>query len=175
MIIFETSRLIVRSYSTSDKNNFFMLNGDEEVMRYIRAPKTKAECDAFLLEVIQSEKEDPLFGRWAVDEKFTGNFVGSFAVIPVEKSNKMQLGYALLKDNWGKGYATELTMGGLQYIFEKTPLPEIYAIAESGNIASQKVLLKSGFLEESIFPEGQKKLLRFIFKKPGQNFASTPV
>jgi ribosomal-protein-alanine N-acetyltransferase len=175
MIIFETPRLIVRSYTINDQNNFFLLNGDEEVMRYIRTPKSKAECDAFLLDVIQSEKENPLFGRWAADEKLTGDFVGSFAVIPVEQSDKMQLGYALLKDSWGKGFATELTMGGLQYIFEKTQLPEIYAIAESGNDASQKVLLKSGFLQESIFSEGQKKLLRFIFKKPSQNFASTPV
>lgn len=175
MIIFETTRLTVRSYSPNDTNNFFLLNGDGEVMRYIRAPKTKKECDAFLMEVIRDANENPLFGRWAVDEKLTGNFVGSFAIIPLEKSDKMQLGYALLKKNWGKGYATELTLAGLQYAFEKTQLPEIYALTETANIASQNVLLKSGFIKETTITEGQKKLLRFIFRKPNQNFAITPV
>ena len=36
----------------------------------------------------------------------------------------MQLGYALLKENWGKGFATELTKGGLKYVFTKTDLDE---------------------------------------------------
>jgi hypothetical protein len=35
-------------------------------------------------------------------KKATGKFVGSFAIIPVEGSEDIQLGYAFLKENWGK-------------------------------------------------------------------------
>ena len=49
LIIFETERLIVRQYDFgTDAENFFLLNSDEEVMRYIRATKSREECDAFL-------------------------------------------------------------------------------------------------------------------------------
>ena len=58
MIIFETERLVVRRFSENDHDNFFSVNGSEEVMRYIRPAKTKEECDEFLLQVIAySEKE----------------------------------------------------------------------------------------------------------------------
>ena len=39
MTIFETERLIVRHYTVDDKQIFSVINGDEEVMRYIRALK----------------------------------------------------------------------------------------------------------------------------------------
>jgi RimJ/RimL family protein N-acetyltransferase len=46
--IFETERLIVRQYVfETDAENFFLLNSDEDVMRYIRATKSREECDAF--------------------------------------------------------------------------------------------------------------------------------
>jgi ribosomal-protein-alanine N-acetyltransferase len=168
-ILFETERLIVRHYTKDDSNDFFLLNGDEEIMRYIRPAKTREEADRFLSEILQKLEEDPASGRWAVEEKHTGVFVGSFAFIPIERTeNKMQLGYALLKQNWGKGYATELTMGGLRYVFTKTSLTEIFAVTEILNTASQKVLLKAGFTFHSTYKEEAKELFQYIFLK--QNF-----
>jgi ribosomal-protein-alanine N-acetyltransferase len=127
MFILETPRLIVRRYSLSDTAVFFLLNGNEEVMRYINPVKTKEESDAFLKQVVHLYKQMPAYGRWAVYKKLSGEFLGSFAIIPVEHTDNMQLGYALLKDHWGKGYATELAIHGLQYVFSKTPLQTIYA------------------------------------------------
>ena len=171
MILFETERLIVRHYTVNDGDNFFLLNGDEEIMRYIRPAKTREETDQFLTEILQKMEEDPATGRWAVEEKHTGVFVGSFAFIPIERmEDKMQLGYALLKPNWGKGYATELTMAGLQYVFTKTTLSQIFAVTEVLNTASQKVLLKAGFTFHSTYKEGAKELFQYIFLK--QNFQS---
>ena len=165
-VIFETERLIVRHYTKDDDDNFFLLNGDEEIMRYIRPAKTRREADLFLSEIIEKYEEDPSVGRWATENKHTGAFVGSFAFIPIEGSaDKMQLGYALLKQNWGKGYATELTIAGIQYVFTKTMLSEIFAVTEIQNTASQKVLLKAGFKMHSSFTEGTKELFRYIFIK----------
>ena len=58
-ILFETERLIVRHYTNDDGNNFFLLNGDEEIMRFIRPVKTREETDLFLLEILQKQKENP--------------------------------------------------------------------------------------------------------------------
>ncbi|HMK17657.1 MAG TPA: GNAT family N-acetyltransferase [Chitinophagaceae bacterium] len=167
-IIFETERLIVRQYAFEiDTENFFLLNGDDDVMRYIRATKTKEECDVFLKKAINAYKINPLIGRWAADEKVTGKFVGSFAIIPIESSDDIQLGYALLKEYWGKGFASELTKSGLAYYFKNTNADHIYAIAEKANITSHKVLLKNSFVTDGTKMEDGKELLKFIYRKLG--------
>jgi ribosomal-protein-alanine N-acetyltransferase len=166
MILFETERLFVRQYTKEDDDNFFLLNGDEVIMRYIRPPKARAEANLFLSQIMDKYGENPAAGRWAAGDKYTGEFVGSFAFIPVERSaGQMQLGYALLKENWGKGYATELTMGGLKYVFTKTALSEVFAVTERENTASQKVLLKAGFNIHSKYTEGLKELFQYVFLK----------
>lgn len=165
-IIFETERLIVRQYVfETDADNFFALNGDEEVMRYIRAVKSREECDEFLKQNIESYKTNPLMGRWAAYEKDTGKFVGSFAFIPVEGTENNQLGYALLKENWGKGFATELTREGINYVFSKTELDEVYAITQAENKDSQKVLLKTGFTYLDKFREEDRELHKYIIRR----------
>lgn len=162
-VIFETERLIVRQYVfETDADNFFALNGDEEVMRYIRAVKSREECDSFLKQNIEGYKTNPLMGRWAVYEKASGRFVGSFAFIPVEGTEYNQIGYALLKEDWGKGFATELTREGVGYVFAKTDLNEIYGITQAENEDSKKVLLKTGFSFHSKFREEQRELHKYI-------------
>jgi [ribosomal protein S5]-alanine N-acetyltransferase len=182
MIIFETERLVVRTYNEKDKKNFYLLNGNRKVMRWIRPVKTRKESDDFLLETLARTETDPAMGRWAVEEKSIGKFVGSFAIIPVENSEHIQLGYALLPRYWGKGYATELTKTGLHYVFSKTKLKVIYALTELPNLSSQKVLIKTGFTENGIVMEGKKELVQFSMSREEyfsivnvQNFGVKPV
>lgn len=166
-IIFETDRLLVRQYAfETDAESFFLLNSDEDVMRYIRATKSKEDCDAFLKQIIESYKINPLIGRWAAEERTNEKFVGSFAIIPIEGTEDIQLGYAFLKDNWGKGFASELTKAGLDYYFKNTAADHIYALAEQANTASHKVLIKNGFVNHGVKREGDKELMQFIYKKP---------
>ena len=166
-VIFETERLKVRQYVfETDAENFHLLNGDDEVMRYIRATKSKEECDSFLKQIIDSYKVNPLLGRWAAVEKTTRTFVGSFAIIPIEGTQDIQLGYALLKENWGMGFASELTRAGLLYYFKNSNAGHIYAIADQANTASHHVLLKNSFIRDGIRKEEEKELLKFIYRKP---------
>ena len=161
--IFETDRSIVRRYSQADKENFFSLSGDEDVMRYIRAVQTREESEKFLKENIEFYSMYPKMGRWGVEEKLTAKFVGSFAIIFIPGSEKIQLGYSLTTNNWGKGYATELTKEGLKYFLEHHAHPVIHGITEIPNTASQKVLLKAGFRPAGSIVEDGKELSLFIF------------
>jgi [ribosomal protein S5]-alanine N-acetyltransferase len=164
--IFETERLIVRQYTEEDKDNIFLLGGNEAVMRYIRPVNTREESYQFLLENIALYEKNPHGGRWAVIEKVNGLFAGSFAIIPIpSQPEKIQLGYALIPENWGKGFATELTMAGLEYFMKNYSEPEIYGITEVPNVVSQKVLLKAGFQPAGSFMEGEKELLMFVVKR----------
>jgi [ribosomal protein S5]-alanine N-acetyltransferase len=165
-VIFETERLVIRRYTRADEAHFFKLNGDPEVMRYIREPKSRSECNVFLLQNIVAYEQAPLMGRWAMMEKSANTFIGSFAIIPVPTRQEIQLGYALLKDYWGKGFAAESTLGGKQYAFEVMKLPLITAITQPPNIASQKVLLKCGFTQQPNMVLEEKEVCYFTCHNP---------
>jgi ribosomal-protein-alanine N-acetyltransferase len=145
-MIFQTQRLLVRQYTLADQENFYRLNSDEDVMKYIRRPKTRKEAYQFLLENIEYYKEFPVYGRWALIEKSTQDFIGSFMIRPsTAVDHRIELGYAMFKENWGNGYATESVKGGLNFAFEQLQLSSLIAITQTENMASQKVLLKCGF------------------------------
>lgn len=170
-IIFETERLYIRRYTKADEVHFFRLNSDPEVMRYIREPKNRSECNVCLLQHIVAYGQHPLMGRWAMLEKASDTFIGSFAIIPVEHSNSrrepdIQLGYALLKQFWGKGYAAESVLAARQYAFDVMKLRRIVAITETGNTGSQKVLLKCGFQQLPNIKENEKDLCFFTSNNP---------
>jgi ribosomal-protein-alanine N-acetyltransferase len=160
-VIFETARLYTRQYSDADVEYFYRLNGDPEVMRYIREPKSREACNLFLLQNLAFYKQFPLMGRWAMFSKEPHAFVGSYAIIPVENSTDIQLGYSLLPEHWGKGYASEATLAGLQYAFEVMGLERIVGITRMENLASQKVLLKCGFVQIDNLMENGRELFRF--------------
>jgi ribosomal-protein-alanine N-acetyltransferase len=164
-IVFETERLVVRTYTMDDLDHFFLLNGDKEVMRYIRPAQTREQSKEFLQKIITAYAERPGMGRWGMFSKQDHRFVGSFAIIPVEKSDKLQLGYALIKENWGKGYASESVKGGLQYAFGHLGLAEIAGITYPENFSSQKVLLKNGFVFDRTFTEEDRELNPYIRKR----------
>jgi ribosomal-protein-alanine N-acetyltransferase len=166
VLVLETLRLIIRQYTMEDAADFFALNSNADVMRYIRPVKTRKECDAFLRDNINFYELYPKLGRWAAFEKKTSKFVGSFAIIPIEEeSENIQIGYALMPSEWGKGFATELVHYGKKYFFDSYSAETLYAITEQLNIASQKVLLKCGFEQSGVLISGTKELLRFSISK----------
>ena len=170
-MIFETERLYVRRYTLADEENFYRLNSDPEVVRYIRPPKSREESRQFLQQNLALYERFPFMGRWAMIYKPANVFVGSFAIFPIDNTKDVQLGYSLLKEHWGKGFATESIPAGRQYAFENLCLKEIYAITEMANTASQKALLKCGFLQTGNRVEGGRTLYRFLSTNP--NYVET--
>lgn len=169
MHLIESPRLYVRYLTMDDLEDYYRLNGSEEVMRYIRAPKSRIETSVFLQQVIANYNASRPNLRLALMEKGTDTFVGSFAIIPVDNSADTQIGYALLKDYWGKGYATEIVKTGLIYTFNTFRLSHVAAIADIANTASQNVLLKNGFVFEKTVEEENRKLN--VYRKENHAFA----
>lgn len=145
MTIFETDRLQVRVLRAADRSFYLRLFGDAEVVQYIRAPQTEETIDYFLNDHLV--RNNALFpkGRFVVEDKISHEPIGSFVIIPIESHEAFQLGYALLKDYWGLGLATELVRAGIFYAFQACHLNQIYALTEVPHRASQKVLEKNGF------------------------------
>jgi RimJ/RimL family protein N-acetyltransferase len=167
--IIESERLYCRPFTMDDLDGFHGLNGSEEVMKFIRPVISWEQSREKLKNTIEEYLTKPELLRYALVEKNSHEFVGCFVIFPLENSDDTQLGYSLLPPYWGKGYASEMTGAGLQYIFTVLKLEKIFGVTRKDHIASQRVLIKNGFGLEKQYRENEEEL--YLFKK--ENPAST--
>jgi RimJ/RimL family protein N-acetyltransferase len=62
----------------------------------------------------------------------------------------MEIGFALVPSERGKGYGTEAIKMMVDYLFLEKDIARVQAPAATGNIASQKALEKAGFSKEGL-------------------------
>lgn len=79
--------------------------------------------------------------------------IGASGLFPQDDifSKNAELGYWLSEQHWGKGYATDAIRWMVDYGFKTFPINRIFARPFGTNIASQRVLEKSGFTLEATF------------------------
>jgi ribosomal-protein-alanine N-acetyltransferase len=88
------------------------------------------------------------YGPWAVVEKKSGELAGHCGLRFIPEIGETEVLYALGKDFWGKGYATEAARASVEYGFQKIGLDRIIALAVPQNIASRRVMEHCGLTYE---------------------------
>jgi len=154
-IITETERLIIREIGETDFDAMFELHSDPDVHIYLG--NNTITSKEKLIEAIDSLKKQYIefgVGRWAMIHKQTNEFIGWTGLEFVTKEinnhkNFYDLGYRLLKQFWGQGFASESAFASVDYGFTKLDATDIYAMADIKNEGSNKILKKVGleFLE----------------------------
>lgn len=148
----ETERLVLRPLSYEDAEEIFYTYASKpEATRFVSWPTHKSISDtrSFLAYAIESR-------ALGLDYSFSirlkdGTFIGSFGVI--NDNGKVQFGYAFSPARWGSGYATE-ACGAMITILKKCPgVYRIGTFVDVENVASIRVLLKSGLIEEARLPQ----------------------
>lgn len=167
MVLFETERMTVRRFTQADAGSFFRINGNEQVVQFIRPVKNRSESDAFLEDNLRLYRDGSCLGRFAVFHKTGQVFLGFFSLLSLGGEPDCHIGFALVPEEWGKGFATELLQAGAEYFFRQTNKPFVFAITDPANKGSQKVLLKSGFLLKGQVVENGKLLNLFYLTRPG--------
>lgn len=76
-----------------------------------------------------------------------GTNIGYVQAVPMD-DDKWEVGYHIVKSFAGKGYATEAVKAFLPVIMKELGITEILGICVAENIASIKVLEKTGFVKE---------------------------
>ena len=140
-----TDRLTLRRFTPDDLDLLDRLYSDPAVMRYVGGTKTRAQTEALLkTRVLDYYEQFPGLGMWATLERASGACIGTHLLNHIQGENYIQVGYVLFSSYWGRGYATEMSIAILRYGFAELGLPEIFAITDLPNAASQRVLLKAG-------------------------------
>jgi ribosomal-protein-alanine N-acetyltransferase len=70
-----------------------------------------------------------------------------------ELHRRGDIGYALAREYWGHGYATEAVRAMIEFGFEHLNLNRIEARAVPANVASTRVMQKAGMKYEGILSE----------------------
>lgn len=163
--ILETNRLLLRELNPNDAENFYRLNLNPNVIKYTGNSSFKNTQEARdFLENYQDYKLNG-YGRWAVINKETNQFIGWCGLKFEEMENETDIGFRFLEEEWNKGYATESAIACLNYGFEKLNLKRIIGRAMKENIASIKVLEKIGLeYEKDIDFDGKEAVIYKIEK-----------
>lgn len=141
--VIETDRLRLRMFRSEDLNDLAAMLADADVMRYVEDgnPKDRAVAEKALDSIIAHWQQHG-FGRWAVEEKMSGEFVGFGGLRSLFGTPEVV--YHFAKAHWGKGFATELARASLSYGFDVHRFARIVAIAKPDNAASIHVMEKLG-------------------------------
>jgi ribosomal-protein-alanine N-acetyltransferase len=145
----ETERLILRGPTSADLHDWVAcIWGDPDVMRFmIRRNDTPQVIAEGMLAVFTDIRDRHQVGAWVITNKANGQFMGH-CVLYREAMNEPELGYALGKAFWGKGYATETARAVARYGFAHANLDRIFATVVPENGPSRRVLEHLGFVYE---------------------------
>ncbi len=151
----ETNRLILRDYKESDFEDYYALKRDPEVMYYlqdIQLFSVEAAREDFLLVLDDQKKADRSFCFWHMENKKTGEQIGSIgytvtSTTPVGKL--VHAGYFTYPKFWGQGYTSEALTNVLEYAFTKDNVYRVTTGCLAENIGSEKVMQRCGLIKEA--------------------------
>jgi len=143
-LILETPRLLLREFDIDDAQSFYDLNLNPNVIKYTgnSAFKDIEEAKEFLNNY--SDYKENGFGRWAVINKATKEFIGWCGLKNDKKTDETDIGFRFFETFWNQGFATESAKACINYGFENLKLKTIIGRAMKENTASIKVLEKIG-------------------------------
>jgi len=147
-----TGRLILREFVKSDFDAVFAYSSDPKVTRYLFFGPRDAESTAeYLEELLASQIEQPRTRfELAVEEAASGRVIGACDLSVIE-ANAVDLGYMLGTQDWGKGYATEISLALLEAAFRELRAERVISTVDVNNGASIRVLEKIGMRWEAVF------------------------
>lgn len=88
------------------------------------------------------------FGILIFREKETGPFIGRGGLrrVTVDGIPEVEVLYALRSEFWGKGLGTEMAAGIVAHAFGTLSLESVVAYTTRGNLASRRIMEKTGFV-----------------------------
>jgi RimJ/RimL family protein N-acetyltransferase len=84
------------------------------------------------------------FGMFCVFEKSSGRWIGRVGPIQPEGWPGTEVGWGLIKDVWGRGYAGEAASAALDWAFDHLGWTDVIHCIDAENVASQNVARRLG-------------------------------
>lgn len=136
---------MVRHVELGDVLALHSIYGDRETVRFVgdSEPLTREDCERWV-DVCAKNYATRGYGLNMVVDRANGDVIGGCGVVHPNGRVDPEIKYALRRDRWGQGLASELVPAMLHQGFEEWKLAKIFASVDPMNRASIKVLERSG-------------------------------
>jgi RimJ/RimL family protein N-acetyltransferase len=150
--VIQTERLLLRELRLADADALAKVLSDPESMKYYPHPFSREEVASWIDRNIQRYR-DCGYGLWGVTLKSDGEFIGDCGITLQEIEGRLypEIGYHLLREYRGKGYATEAARTCIDYAFGVLNFDRVYSYMKSDNLPSRRVAERNGMVFQRVF------------------------
>jgi RimJ/RimL family protein N-acetyltransferase len=139
----ETARLVLRPQRPEDFEPWAAFMADETATRFIGGVQARSQAWRGFMSVA---------GAWAmtgasmfsVVEKASGRWVGRLGPWTPAEWPGTEVGWGVIRDCWGRGYATEGAAAAIDWAFDQLGWTEVIHCIDPDNAASQSVARRLG-------------------------------
>lgn len=137
----------------------------QEQMEAFIAAETDADLKTAYTEMLEGCLRHPdqwqWYAMWMIELR-DGTHIGDLCFKGLEVNGIAEIGYGILEEYQGQGYATEAVGAAVHWALQQPFVSRVEAETEPDNLASQRVLEKCGFLPSGTFGEEGPRFYKSI-------------
>jgi RimJ/RimL family protein N-acetyltransferase len=148
-----TARLILRPPAADDFEAWAAFAADPEAARFLGGPQPP-EAAWRVLCTVTGAWAIAGFSMFSVIEKASGRWVGRLGPWRPHGWPGTEVGWGIVRDCWGRGYATEGATAAIDWAFDTLGWSEVIHCIDADNFASQEVARRLGsqVLRQAVLP-----------------------
>jgi RimJ/RimL family protein N-acetyltransferase len=141
-------RLVLRGWEAGDVSAALGAYGDEQVARWLSPAMGRVrDTDAMRVLLEQWVAEDAGLltpaGRWAIERREDRQVVGGASLLPLPPDEEFEIGWALIPQAWGQGYATESGLALARWAFDQG-IEQVIALVRPANSRAAATVRRIG-------------------------------
>ncbi len=151
-------RIRLRSFARSDAADVFAYASDPDVSRYLDwlPHRSLLESERFVDHCLRQPPAVLL--PFAVEDMASAHVVGSFEIRVVDAIRRIgEIGYALARPYWGRGYNLEAGRLLLDHAFAELHMLRVQAVCDVENRRSYRTMEKLGMVRERVLPRYRRR------------------
>ena len=151
----ETERLRLRKIVPEDVEGIFAYASDPKVARFTSwSPHTSLKDSQAFLDYVLAQYEDGQIAPWGVEHRGDEKMIGTCGFVSWSvRDARAEIGYALSRRYWNRGLGTEALRAMIDFGFREMQLNRIQGRCEVENVASARVMEKTGMTLEGVLRE----------------------
>lgn len=143
----ETDRLVLRDWREADWEPFFTGTNTAEGMAWLGGVMD-ADRMAWQRARLEGYARDHGHTFWVIERRTDGAVLGMCGLKranqPGGPQGDFEIGWRLVRDAWGQGYAHEAALATLDHAFTALGAPHVLALTVPGNVASWRLMERLG-------------------------------
>ena len=144
-----TPRLVLRGWRVDDAAAAVGIYGHSEVAGWLspvmdRVPDVAGMRLLLQQWIAEDARAVPPAGRWAIHRGSDDRVIGGVYLLPLPPGrDDLEIGWQLLPEVWGQGYATETTHAVARWAFTGD-VDEVFAVVRPGNVRAAATARRNG-------------------------------